>query len=91
MISRSVYAGNWGCSMSSAIDVVRALVARSGVGARELSRRMGRNQTYIGVITSKQTRVGAGLLARVADACGCDLVVVDKATGERVARVDPAD
>ena len=73
------------------VDAVgKAVADHSGVSLYEVSRRLGRSEAWAGMV-SKRPGVQAATLARIAEACGCDLVVVDRETGERVATIDPPE
>lgn len=69
-------------------DVLRTLIDRSGMSQREVSRRLGKAPTWASTTLGKGSDSQLGTVAAVADLAGCDVVVVDRATGETVAVVD---
>lgn len=50
---------------------------------------MGRAGSYIDTVIRKARVPTVDTAAAIADVCGCDLRLVDRATGETVATVEP--
>lgn len=71
--------------------VVRALVDHSPMTGEQVSAALGHSRGYISVAMAKGAGKGPALatVCDVADVCGCDVVLLDRATGERVGVVDP--
>ena len=70
-------------------DVFGYLVKCSGMSARALSLSLGKADTWARNSAGRDTKLST--VATVADVAGLDLVLVDRATGERVAVVDPPE
>ena len=60
-------------------DAMRALADVAGISQREISRRMGRTDNYLGTQLSRGIRPGTDVLAEVAGACGYMLALVPRA------------
>ena len=50
---------------------------------------LGKSRSYISVVGARGRSPELATVADVADVCGVDVVLVDRATGERVGVVDP--
>lgn len=50
---------------------------------------MGRAGQYVDTLIRRGSVPSVDVAAALADVCGCDLVVRDRATGEDVATIDP--
>lgn len=68
--------------------VVGALVDHSPLTGEQASAALGHSRSYISMIKQRRAPTLA-TVADVADVCGCDVVIVDRATGERVGVVEP--
>lgn len=73
----------------TSVDAMRAVVERSAMSQASISQAMGRAPSYVSVLLSKPSDLRGGTMASLANVCGCELVVVDRATGERVAVIEP--
>lgn len=72
-------------------EVLRFMLSRSGKSQRDISKACGKSPTWASALLAKQVPQ-LDTVARIADATGLDVVLVDRATGERVAVVDvPSD
>ena len=68
--------------------VIGAIVDHSTLTGEQASLALGYSRSYVSM--AKQGRTPSlATAASVADVCGCDVVIVDRATGERVGVVDP--
>lgn len=70
-------------------DVARALVEHGGLTLWSASKALGRSGQYLDTVARRGSVPSLDTAAAIADVCGCDLVLVDRATGDTVARVDP--
>ena len=68
-------------------EVIGFAIERSGKSRREVSKACGRSPSWASVAELAQ-HPQLDTLARIADVAGLDVVLVDRATGERVATVD---
>ena len=57
----------------------------------DVSRACGRAHSWAGITSTDGRDPATSTLADIADACGCDLVVMDRESGEIVARIDPPE
>lgn len=69
-------------------DAIREMIARSGKSARALSAEMGKSPSYLGTTLAKGSDVSAANLARLADRCGYELVLMGN--DEKI-KIDPAE
>ena len=69
--------------------MLQLLVDRSGLSRWGLSRELGKAGGYLDSAIRRGTVPSLDTAAGVADRVGGDLVLVDRATGDTVARVDP--
>lgn len=68
-------------------EVMRCISQHAHISGRELSRQLGHVETWA---TNSFGRIPKlDTLADVADVCGCDVLIIDRATGAEVCRVDP--
>ena len=68
-------------------EVMKEMVAESGKSHRELASELGRSSTYVSVAMTNVCNgkdVGVERFLAIADACGYDVVVVSRSTGESV-------
>ncbi len=70
-------------------EVAGSLIDRSGKTGEGLSLEMGKSKSWASVIRSPKRIPRLDTVADIADAAGVDVVLVDRATGERVGIVDP--
>ncbi|WP_251159165.1 hypothetical protein [Caniella muris] len=70
-------------------DVVRALADRYSGSVRELSADMGRSPNYLHTSIYKRSDPRVGTVAEIGDFVGVDVCLVDRATGETIATIDP--
>ena len=70
-------------------SVIRALIDRSPMSGRAVSRAMGKADTWARNSSRPGRNPKLGTVARVADLAGVDVVLVDRETGERLGVVDP--
>ena len=68
-----------------------ALLSHASLTAWSASKRMGHAGGYIDGTMRRGSSPRSDTLAALADVCGCDLAIIDRATGERVAVVDPPE
>ena len=73
------------------LDVLEALVDHSPLTGEQVSAALCKSRSYISMVKRSRGKQGPLLstVCDVADVCGCDVVLVDRATGERVGVVDP--
>lgn len=70
-------------------DLFSALLDRSGMSARSLSLSLGKAETWARNSRGRDTKLSTA--ATLADIAGCDLVVIDRESGDIVARIDPPE
>lgn len=70
------------------VEAIRALVARSGKSARAISSQIGKSPNWLSATLGIVSDTKAGTLAQIANACGFDLVLVDREHGETIT-IDP--
>lgn len=70
---------------------IRALASHAGASLYDISRSLGHAPSWAGVTARSGREPAASTVAAVAGVCGCDLVIVDRETGERVATIDPPE
>ena len=68
---------------------IRALVDHSPLTGEQVSAELHKSRGYISVVMRDSRSPALATVCDVADVCGCDVVLVDRATGERVGVVDP--
>ena len=69
--------------------VIRALIDHSGMSGNAVSAALNRSREWAR-ITSQPGRVPRiDTVADVADVAGCEVVIIDRTTGETVATIDP--
>lgn len=71
-------------------DTAQTLIDHAGLSRWGASLAMGRKGPYIDALIRRGSVPRLDVAAEIANACGCDLVAVDRQTGERVAVIDPA-
>lgn len=69
-------------------QVIKALAAHAHKPHEALSVELGRARSWVSVVGAARRSPALATVAEVADACGIDVVLVDRATGERVGVVD---
>lgn len=75
--------------MTTGRDVAQLLIDHAGLSKWGASRAMGRAGQYVDTLIRRGSVPSVDVAAALADVCGCDLVVRDRATGEDVATIDP--
>ncbi|MEY8436141.1 hypothetical protein AAK967_00115 [Atopobiaceae bacterium 24-176] len=70
-------------------EVVRALLDHSGKSARSISIALGKADNWARLTARNSQNPKLGTIANVADLAGCDIAIVDRATGETIATIDP--
>lgn len=75
----------------SARDLIDALIDHAGTTLWRASRAMGRPGQYLDTQRRRGSVLRVDTLARLADVCGADVVLVDRASGEGIARVRPPE
>lgn len=75
--------------MMQGSGAIRTLLTRAGLTPWTVSKRMGRAGQYLDATMRAGRTPRADTLAEIADACGADLVLVDRETGETIGRIDP--
>ena len=66
---------------------LRSMTADSGKTHREIARDLGRGDAYVSVAVSNVCNgkdIGVGKLASIADACGYDVVLVNRGNGDQL-------
>lgn len=69
-------------------DVIKAMRQAAGLTQVELSKRVGRARSWAGVVEDPKRDPSLSTVARVADACGYRVAVLDSA-GREVLGVEP--
>lgn len=70
--------------------VIRKLIDHSGMSDRGVSAALGQSPAWARMAAhAKDTKLST--LARVADIASCDIVIVDRETGERLGVVEPPE
>ena len=69
-------------------DVVHRIIVESGLSAPDVSRRAGRSRTWATTVGDPKRDPSLSTVARVADACGYRVAVLDDA-GRGVLSVEP--
>lgn len=69
-------------------QIIRAIVADSGMPMTHISQAMNRSYLFIGRYVSRQVPPGTELLAEICDATGHDLLVRNRTTGREII-IDP--
>lgn len=70
-------------------ELLRAIVERSGKSYRQVSAELGKSANWAGAVSMPTRSPALATVTDVADACGCDVCVVDRETGAVVATVTP--
>jgi len=71
-------------------DTIRALAAHAGMTMHEVSRSCGRSDSWAKGVAGRDG-VALATVAAVADVAGCDVVIMDRETGERLGVVEPPE
>lgn len=69
-------------------EVIKCLIDHSGMSANAMSAALGRSREWAR-LTAKAASPRLDTAASVADAAGVDIVLIDRATGERLGVVEP--
>ena len=70
-------------------SVIRALVERSGMSYRAMSAALGKSPNWAGVTAQRGRVPKLDTVAAVADACGYDVDIIERETGEELGRIEP--
>ena len=70
-------------------QVIKTIVKHSPMTGEQVSAALGKSRGYVSVIGLSGSSPELATVARVADVCGVDVVLIDRVTGERVGVVDP--
>lgn len=70
------------------LGAIKKMIANSGKSARAVSVEMGKSPNYMGATLAKVSDIGAANVARVAKACGYELIL--KGHGEEIP-IDPPE
>lgn len=70
-------------------DFIRACLSTANSTPWVVSKKMGGPATRLDTMIRRGNVPRLDTAARIADACDCDLVLVDRETGERVAVIEP--
>lgn len=71
-------------------EVLRYVVNQSGKSQRAISIELGKVPTYISATFTQGSIPTIETLANIANVCGYDLALINRATGETIA-IDPRD
>lgn len=71
--------------------VLQWLFAKSDKSGRALSVELGHASTWASVVSRPTRSPALATVCEVADACGYDVALVDRATGEVAATVEPPE
>lgn len=74
----------------NSVEVARAMADRSGKTRDELSRDMGRSSSYVRALLARGSDLSTSTLSALADACGYQLIVAPRGSGEPF-EVEPMD
>lgn len=70
-------------------EVAASLIGLSGMSANAVSAALGRSREWARQAARPDRTPRLDTVADIADACGCDIVIVRRETGERVGVVEP--
>lgn len=70
-------------------DVIDALSKQCGKTYNEMSADLGRSREYVRQAATSKRGPALATVADVADVAGCDVVIIDRTTGEAVATIEP--
>lgn len=68
--------------------LIRELITHSGLSANAMSAALGKSREWAR-LTAKANAPRVDTLADVADVAGVDVALIDRTTGEVIAKVDP--
>ena len=72
-------------------SLIRYLIEHSGMSARRVSAALGRSPDWARLTAAPGRDPKLSTVAAVADVAGCDVVIIDRATGERLGVVEPPE
>ena len=72
------------------VEAVVAMRQRAGLTQRDLAEKLGREQSFIGRIETRQRRIDLVEFVWIARACGEDPVAVVNEVAEKIAKAVPA-
>lgn len=70
-------------------DLIATLLAWAHLSLWGGSKLMGRSGPYLDSAVRRGVIPSVAIAAELADVCGCDLIIRDRATGETVATIEP--
>lgn len=70
-------------------ECLRFINKYAGVSLAEISRRLGRSSEWARNVAQPTRSPSLATVANFADVCGVDVCLVDRKTGETIARIDP--
>ena len=70
-------------------ETIHVALDHAGLTPYAASLRMGRAHSYVGSLLARKSAPTMRTAADVCDVCGVDVVLVDRATGKPLGRVDP--
>ncbi len=71
-------------------EAIRAIASHASMNMYNVSRACGHSDSWAKGVAGRDG-VALATVAAVADAAGCDVVIIDRATGERVGTVEPPE
>ena len=72
-------------------DIVRTLLDHSGKSARGISRTLGKSDNWARLTAQNSRNPKIATICAIADLSGVDVCLVDRATGETIATIDPPE
>lgn len=72
-------------------SVIRGIAEHSGKSGRALSVELGHAPTWVSTIGARGRDPQLSSVVRVADLVGVDLCLVDRATGQTIATIEPPE
>lgn len=69
--------------------VISTLISSSDKSSEAISAECGRSASWSRVVAMPTRSPALATVADIADACGVDVVLVDRATGAAIATIDP--
>lgn len=78
--------------MNMQVDaIIKCLIEHSGMSYRAMSSALGRSTEWARLTAQPGRDPKLSTVAAVADVAGCDVVIMDRETGERVGTVEPPE
>lgn len=72
-------------------SVIKELISHSRLSYRGMSAALGRSPEWARLTAQPGRDPKLSTVAAVADAAGCDVAIIDRATGERLGTVEPPE